>query len=299
MEKIIQLDSIDAYNKLYGLPTLHPLVTVVDLTKATSTVNHVKMNYGVYALFLKQAANCTLKYGRQYYDYQEGTIVCFAPGQLIGVDAEKDEIKKEVYGLIFHPDLIHGTALGQNISKYTYFSYEQNEALHLSEQEKTIVMDCLHKIQLEMEYPVDRHSKELLSVNIELLLDYCLRFYDRQFHTREKVNSDILRKFEQHLNEYFRNGESQKNGLPSVRFFAEKAYLSPGYFGDLIKKETGKTAQEYIQSKIIDLSKQYLLGTQQSIGEIAYSLGFQYPQHFSRLFKRYVGCTPNEFRMME
>ncbi|RGN50889.1 MULTISPECIES: AraC family transcriptional regulator [unclassified Bacteroides] len=299
MEKIIQLDSIDAYNKLYGLPTLHPLVTVVDLTKATSTVNHVKMNYGVYALFLKQAANCTLKYGRQYYDYQEGTIVCFAPGQLIGVDAEKDEIKKEVYGLIFHPDLIHGTALGQNISKYTYFSYEQNEALHLSEQEKTIVMDCLHKIQLEMEYPVDRHSKELLSVNIELLLDYCLRFYDRQFHTREKVNSDILRKFEQHLNEYFRNGESQKNGLPSVRFFAEKAYLSPGYFGDLIKKETGKTAQEYIQSKIIDLSKQYLLGTQQSIGEIAYSLGFQYPQHFSRLFKRYVGCTPNEFRTME
>lgn len=299
MEKIIQLDSIDAYNKLYGLPTLHPLVTVVDLTKATSTVNHVKMNYGVYALFLKQAANCTLKYGRQYYDYQEGTIVCFAPGQLIGVDAEKDEIKKEVYGLIFHPDLIHGTALGQNISKYTYFSYEQNEALHLSEQEKTIVMDCLHKIQLEMEYPVDRHSKELLSVNIELLLDYCLRFYDRQFHTREKVNSDILRKFEQHLNEYFRNGESQKNGLPSVRFFAEKSYLSPGYFGDLIKKETGKTAQEYIQSKIIDLSKQYLLGTQQSIGEIAYSLGFQYPQHFSRLFKRYVGCTPNEFRTME
>ena len=299
MEKIIQLDSIDAYNKLYGLPTLHPLVTVVDLTKATSTVNHVKMNYGVYALFLKQAANCTLRYGRQYYDYQEGTIVCFAPGQLIGVDAEKDEMKKEVYGLIFHPDLIHGTALGQNISKYTYFSYEQNEALHLSEQEKTIVMDCLHKIQLEMEYPVDRHSKELLSVNIELLLDYCLRFYDRQFHTREKVNSDILRKFEQHLNEYFRNGESQKNGLPSVRFFAEKAYLSPGYFGDLIKKETGKTAQEYIQSKIIDLSKQYLLGTQQSIGEIAYSLGFQYPQHFSRLFKRYVGCTPNEFRMME
>ena len=299
MEKIIQLDSIDAYNKLYGLPTLHPLVTVVDLTKATSTVNHVKMNYGVYALFLKQAANCTLKYGRQYYDYQEGTIVCFAPGQLIGVDAEKDEIKKEVYGLIFHPDLIHGTALGQNISKYTYFSYEQNEALHLSEQEKTIAMDCLHKIQLEMEYPVDRHSKELLSVNIELLLDYCLRFYDRQFHTREKVNSDILRKFEQHLNEYFRNGESQKNGLPSVRFFAEKAYLSPGYFGDLIKKETGKTAQEYIQSKIIDLSKQYLLGTQQSIGEIAYSLGFQYPQHFSRLFKRYVGCTPNEFRTME
>lgn len=297
MEDIIQLDSIDAYNKLYGLTTLHPLVTIVDLTKATRLVNHIRMNYGVYALFLKQGVNCTLKYGRQYYDYQEGTIVSFAPGQLIGVDAEKDEIKQEVYGLLFHPDLIYGTSLGQKISKYSFFSYSQNEALHLSEQERAIVTDCLHKIQLELEYPVDQHSKELLSVNIELLLDYCLRFYDRQFYTREKVNSDILLKFEHLLNDYFRSGEAQKKGLPTVRYFAEKAFLSPGYFGDLIKKDTGKTAQEYIQNKVIDLSKEYLLGTGQNISEIAYSLGFQYPQHLSRLFKKYMGCTPNEYRM--
>lgn len=297
MEHLIQLNNIDAYNKLYGLKTSHPLVSVVDLTKATRTVNHIKMNYGVYALFLKQGANCTLKYGRQYYDYQEGSIVSFAPGQLIEVDTKKDESKPEVYGLIFHPDLIHGTALGQKISKYTFFSYSQSEALHLSEQEREIIVDGLRKIQLELEYPVDKHSKELLSVNIELLLDYCLRFYDRQFYTREKVNSDTLHKFEHYLNDYFQSEEAQKNGLPSVKYFADKVYLSPGYFGDLIKKETGKTAQEYIQNKIIDLSKGYLLGTQQGIGQIAYSLGFQYPQHFCRLFKKYVGCTPNEFRM--
>lgn len=296
MENIIQLNSIDTYNKLYGLETLHPLVSVVDLTQATKMVNHVKMNYGIYALFLKETSNCTLKYGRQYYDYQEGTIVSFAPGQLVGVDMEKEEIRQEVYGLIFHPDLIHRTALGQKISKYTFFSYAQAEALHLSAQEKEIIMDCLRKIQIELQHPVDKHSRELLSVNIELMLDYCLRFYDRQFYTREKANSDILSKFEQYLNDYFRQGEAQTNGLPTVRYFADKVFLSAGYFGDLIKKETGKTAQEYIQSKIIDLSKEYILGTQQGINQIAYTLGFQYPQHFSRLFKKHTGYTPNEYR---
>ncbi|HIW97029.1 MAG TPA: helix-turn-helix domain-containing protein [Candidatus Tidjanibacter gallistercoris] len=294
--EIIQLDSIDAYNRLYGLTTSHPLAAVIDLTKASGTVNHVRMNYGLYALFLKQGVNCTLKYGRRNYDYQEGTVVCFAPGQLVGVDSEQVELRPEVYGLLFHPDLIHGTALGRKMDRYTFFSYAQNEALHLSLKERALFMDCLNKIQAELEYPVDRHSRELLSVNIELLLEYCLRFYDRQFCTRERVNSDILDRFEAALNDYFRSGEAGVSGLPSVRYFAEKACLSPGYFGDLVKKETGKTAQEYIQLKIVDLSKEYLLGTGQTVGQIAYTLGFQYPQHFIRLFKKQVGCTPNEFR---
>ena len=198
--------------------------------------------------------------------------------------------------MIFHPDLIYGTALGKKIGKYSFFSYEQNEALHLSDQEREIIMDCFHKIEVELEHPVDKHTRELLSVNIELLLDYCLRFYERQFYTREKVNNDVLIRFEQLLNDYFRNGESQVRGLPSVRYFADKVFLSPGYFGDLVKKETGKTAQEYIQGKIIELSKEYILGSQLGISQIAYSLGFQYPQHFSRLFKKLEGCTPNEFR---
>lgn len=298
MENIIQLDSIDTYNKLYGLPTLHPLVAVIDLTKAKRIVNHLKINYGVYALFLKNGVSCTLRYGRQYYDYQEGTIVSFAPGQLVGVEMTESEEQAtpEVYGLIFHPDLIHGTALGQKISRYTFFDYAQNEALHLSEQERGIIMDCLHKIEYELSYPVDKHSRDLLAVQIELILDYCLRFYDRQFCTRAKVNSDILTRFERLLNEYYVGKEAKQNGLPSVRYFADRVYLSPGYFGDLIKRETGRTAKEYIQRKIIELSKHKLLGSSQSISEVAYSLGFQYPQHFIRLFKREVGCTPGEFK---
>lgn len=297
MDEIIQLDSIKAYNELYGLQTLHPLVTVVDLTKAKQMANHVRMNYGVYALFIKHGVGCTLRYGRQKYDYQEGTVVSFAPGQLVQVDMEDEEVSKDVSGLIFHPDLIYGTSLADKMNRYTYFSYSQTEALHLSEPEQKTLTNCLHNIQAEMEHPVDRHSRELLCVQIELVLDYCLRFYDRQFYTRSKVNSDVLQQFEQTLHSYFKSDDARRQGLPSVRYFADKACLSPSYFGDLIKKETGKTAQEYIQQKIIDLSKQYLLGTSQTISQIADLLGFQYPQHFIRMFKKQTGYTPREFRV--
>lgn len=296
MDRIIQLESIKTYNELYGLETLHPLVTVVDLTKARRMANHVRMNYGVYALFIKHGVGCTLRYGRQQYDYQEGTVVSFAPGQLVQVDMEDEEVRQDVSGLVFHPDLIYGTPLADKMSKYSFFSYAQNEALHLSEEEQAVLVSCLHNIQAEMEHPVDKHSRGLLCVHIELFLDYCLRFYDRQFYTRSKVNSDILQKFEQELNDYFQSGEAQMQGLPSVHYFADKVCLSPSYFGDLIKKETGKSPQEHIHLRIIDKSKQYLLGTGQSISQIADALGFQYPQHFIRLFKKHTGCTPKEFR---
>lgn len=298
MDKIIQLDSIDTYNKLYGLSTLHPLIAVVDLTKATRMLDHVKINYGIYALFLKNGVSCTLKYGRRNYDYQEGTIVSFAPGQTVEVEMVEGEKAPEVYGLLFHPDLIHGTSLGEKISRYTFLDYAQNEALHLSEMERGIIMDCLHKIEYELSYPVDKHSRSLLNAHIELVLDYCLRFYDRQFCTRAKVNSDILARFEQLLNDYFSGEEAKQNGLPSVKFFADKVFLSPGYFGDLIRKETGRTAQEYIQRKVIEQSKHRLLGSTMSVSEVAYSLGFQYPQHFIRLFKRETGETPGEYRKL-
>lgn len=294
MDDIIRLDTIDSYNKLYGFPTGHPLVTVVDMSKAERRYNHVRINYGVYALFLKNGEGCRLRYGRQYYDYQEGTIVSFAPGQTIGIELADNEKPASAVGLLFHPDLIYGTGLGRKIGQYTFFNYDQNEALHLSEQERDIITDCLHKIEYELSQPVDKHSRQLLCVQIEMILDYCLRFYDRQFCTREKVNSDIMARFERLLNGYF--ATEAKDGLPSVKLFADKLCLSPGYFGDLVKRESGRTAQEYIQRKIIDLSKNSLLGSGMSISEIAYSLGFQYPQHFIRLFKREVGMTPGEFR---
>lgn len=299
MDKMIQLDHVEKYNELYGLETLHPLVSVVDLTKATKIVNHITVNYGVYALFLKQTKSCDLKYGRNHYDYQEGTIVCFAPGQTVGVETLEDEVKPKVYGLLFHPNLIRGTSLGKNIKNYHFFSYAVNEALHLSDQEKEIVIDCLKKISIELEHAIDKHSKSLIAMNIELLLNYCLRFYERQFITRNQVNKGSLTQFEQLLDEYFQSNQPALNGLPSVKYFADKICLSPNYFGDMVKKETGKTPQEHIQEKIIELAKEQIINTEDTVSQISYSLGFQYPQHLCRLFKKHVGCTPNEYRLQE
>lgn len=296
MDKIIKLENVGQYNSLYGLETLHPLVSIVDLTKATKTVNHLQMNYGIYALFLKLARSCDIKYGRQSYDYQEGTVVCFGPGQTVGIETIEDEVNPPVYGIVFHPDLIRGTSLGKNIKNYTFFSYAVNEALHLSDQEKEIVMDCLHKINIELEHAIDKHSKALIAMNIELLLNYCMRFYERQFITRNVANKDALTKFEELLDEYFQSSLPMQDGLPSVKYFADKIYLSPNYFGDMIKKETGKTPQEHIQLKVIELAKERIAETDQTVSQIAYALGFQYPQHLCRLFKRRVGCTPNEYR---
>lgn len=297
MNNILNLDNVDAYNKLYGLETMHPLVSVVDLNKATCAVDAIRLNYGVYAMFLKLERACDIKYGRQTYDYEEGTIVCFAPGQMAETMSTVDRIQTNAYGILFHPDLLRGTSLGQTIKKYTFFSYEVNEALHVSEEEQTIILDCLKIIRKELEHDIDKHSKILIVTYIELLLGYCMRFYERQFITRSKSNRDVLTRFETLLDEYFEEKFAERDGLPSVKFFAEKLCLSANYFGDMLKKETGKVPQEYIQEKVIELAKERISGTEDTVSQIAYSLGFQYPQHLCRLFKKRVGCTPNEYRV--
>lgn len=294
-KKIVNLDSIDAYNKLYGLTTRHPLVTVIDLKEARNAVNHIRMNYGVYALFLKNGVECSLRYGRKHYDYQEGTVVSFAPGQLIDVDMEHEVVAPDVVGLMFHPDLIYGTPLGEKIGDFSFFDYSQMEALHLSEDEREIFLDCLDKISRELDHPVDHHSAALLSANIQLLLEYLHRFYDRQFIVRHKVNSDIVSRFERELKAYFDKAE-RSDAVPSVAYFAELVNLTPGYFGDLVKKETGNTAQEIISRHIVAVAKQRLATTSDDISIIAYDLGFQYPQHFTRLFKRQTGQSPRQYR---
>jgi len=296
MDKILNLDSVDLYNKLYGLETLNPLVSVIDLNKATSSVDLIRFNYGIYALYLKLEKACDIKYGRQTYDYQEGTIVCFAPGQTAETNPTTDKVQVNSHGILFHPDLLRGTSLGKNIKKYTFFSYEVNEALHLSEEERSIVMDCLKIIRMELEHGVDKHSKTLLVNHIELLLNYCMRFYERQFITRGKTNRDVLTRFENLLDEYFESTLAEQDGLPTVKYFADKLCLSSNYFGDMFKKETGKSPQEYIQEKVIELAKERISGTADTVSQIAYSLGFQYPQHFCRLFKKRVGYTPSEYR---
>ena len=295
MENIMKLESVDMYNKMFGLPTKHPLVSVVDLSKATAWPEKLNVNYGIYALYLKDTRCGDIMYGRQPYDYQEGTVVCFAPGQ-VAMSEIRPGTQPRAHGVLFHPDLIRGTALGQEIRNYTFFSYETREALHLSEQERQTVMDCLHKIDAELDHAIDKHSRRLITANIGLLLDYCMRFYERQFSTRSAVNSDIVARFERLMDEYFDSGTAQTHGLPSVKYFADRVCLSANYFGDMIRRQTGQTASEYIQRKIIGRAKEYLLSSNMTTSQIAYELGFQYPQHLSRMFKRVAGCTPNEFR---
>ena len=296
MTKEIYLNSVEQYNKLYGLETLHPLVSVIDLNKATKAVDFTRWHYGMYALYLKMEKQCAIQYGRTTYDYQEGTVVCFAPGQSADVVLFNDKIQQNVLGILFHPDLLNGTSLGKAIGKYTFFSYEVNEALHLSADERDVIIECFKIIRMELQHSIDKHSKTLLVNHIELLLNYCMRFYERQFTTRIVANNSVMRRFEDLVNVYFEGDTAERNGLPTVRYFADKLCLSSNYFGDMFKKETGKTPQEYIQEKIIGLAKEMVAGTDETVSHIAYSLGFQYPQHFCRLFKRRVGCTPNEYR---
>lgn len=297
MEEIIKLDTVGLYNKLYGVETLHPLVSVVDASEIKQDLPaNVTLNYGLYALYLKQTKCGDLRYGRQLYDYQEGTVTSFAPGQVVEIRRDTN-VRPQWQGLVFHPDLIRGTSLGQDIKQYSFFSYASNEALHLSDEEKSIYRDCLEKIKMELARPVDKHSRRLIVRNIELLLDYCMRFYERQFITREHLNHNTLARFEHLLDDYLDSDQALIEGIPTVRFFADKICLSPNYFGDLVKQQTGKTAQEYIHLKMLSRAKEQMMDPDKNIKQVAESLGFQYPQHFVRFFKRMEGCTPKEFRL--
>ncbi|WP_300601007.1 helix-turn-helix domain-containing protein [Niabella sp.] len=297
MDEILRIDTVSEHDAFYHKENLHPLVSIMDFDGRVPEIYASKMNFGFYAVYLKEVMCGDMKYGRHTYDYQDRTLLFVAPGQIINVDINAD-YKPQGYALLFHPDLIRGTSLGQHIDKYTFFSYESKEALHLSERERKIVLDCFDKIRYELERGMDKHSKMLIVDNIELFLNYCVRFYDRQFITRNDVNNDILAQFEKLLNGYYQSDKPQTIGLPSVTWCAEQLNLSANYFGDLIKKETGKTALEYIHSKITDRAKQKILDNQKTINEIAYELGFKYPAHFTRAFKKNTGYTPNEYRML-
>jgi AraC-like DNA-binding protein len=295
MEEILKIDSINGFNKLRGIETLNPLVSVFEFSKM-KLIPEARAEYGFYCVFLKDAICGDLKYGCKYYDYQEGTLVFIAPGQIVGIGNKPGSPAPKGWGLLFHPDLIRGTSLARNFRQYTFFSYESNEALHISEKERQIVTDCLKKINLELNQSIDKHSLTLIANNIEMLLNYCLRFYDRQFITRGQVNKDILVRFENLLDNYLGTGLSKSLGLPTVKYCAAQLYLSPNYFGDLIKKETGKSPQEHIQLKIIDIAKMRIADSGKSVSEVAYELGFKHPQHFSRMFKNETGLSPVEYR---
>lgn len=297
MEREVHFKTIAEYNAFNNHQTIHPLVSVLDFSKANKRTGS-KMYFDLYCVFLKEVKCGDLKYGREYYDYQEGTLVFISPGQIIDVENKVDYYQPAGNGLVFHPDMLLGTSLGKAIAEYSFFSYNTNEALHLSPKERDLVLDLFSKIDTELHQSIDKHSKKVIASNIELLFNHCDRFYDRQFITRETVNKGIIEKFEDLLNSYFASDKPYALGFPSVAYCADQLHFSAKYFGDLIKKETGSTAQEYIQNKIIDIAKNKIYGSRKTISEIAYELGFKYPQHLNRLFKQRVGLTPNEFRTM-
>ena len=297
MDKITRLGNIAKFNAVRGQETLHPLVTVLDQSRS-KPIQPTRFISELYIVFLKELKCGELRYGRNNYDYQEGTLVFIGPGQVFGVAGDVEPVQPTGWALAFHPDLIHGTTLGRQIKSYNFFSYDVHEALHLSEREKEMALDCFNRILFELKHAIDRHSRNLIVSNIELFLNYCTRFYDRQFITRDNLHKDVLVRFEELLDDYFTSGKPQTLGLPTVGYSAGRLNLSPNYFGDLIKKETGKSAQEYIQEKLIELAKEKVFDISKSISEIAYEMGFKYPQHFTRLFKQHVGQSPNEYRLL-
>ena len=272
------------------------MVSVLDQSKS-KPIQAARFISELYIIFLKDVKCAEIKYGRNHYDYQEDTLLFIAPGQVAGFEEEEELIQPNGWALAFHPDLIRGTHLGRHIKDYSFFSYDANEALHPSERERQIVLECFNKIQYELEHAIDKHSRTLIASNIELLLNYCVRFYDRQFITRDHIHKDLLTRFETLLDDYFQSDKPQTLGLPSVAYCAGQLNLSANYFGDLVKKETGKSAQDYIQEKLIDVAKEKIFDTSKSISEIAYEMGFKYPAHFTRLFKQQVGQSPNEYRL--
>ncbi|MEY3051673.1 MAG: hypothetical protein RLY31_1458 [Bacteroidota bacterium] len=297
MERTHRFDTISEYNAFNNHETPHPLVSVLDFAKAHPRRGY-RMEFGIYLVVLKAVKCGDMRYGRHHYDYQEGTLVFFSPGQVMQVEDDGSAYQPMGHGLAFHPDLLHGTSLDAAIHSYKFFSYHTNEALHLSEQEKQVVLDCFTRIQAELRQSVDKHSKKLIAANIELFLNYCERFYDRQFLTRDQANQGIMEKLEELLANYFSSDKPRTTGLPSVAYCARELNLSANYFGDLVKKETGRTAQEYLQQKLLDEAKDRLRHPAISVGEVAFGLGFRYPQHFSRLFKQRTGCTPVEYRSL-
>lgn len=294
--EIFEADTIERYNRYFGFETRHPLVGIVHFDESVEQPTHC-MNFGFYAVFLKKTTGCRINYGKTNYDFDDETVVSFAPGQTVGIHRLEDGPAPEAVGLLFHPDLLNRTPLAHTIKQYSFFSYASNEALHLSSEERMILQDYMDKIARELHHPIDRFSKALIISNIEALLNYCMRFYERQFITREELNNDVLARFETLLDDYLESSKAETYGIPTVRYFADKVCLSPNYFGDLVKSETGKTAQEYIQLKMVMAAKNALISPQFSTKQIAEKLGFQHPQHFIRFFKRQTGQTPREFRI--
>ena len=288
------INTVQDFNEYQGMETLHPLVSVVHVEN-TEHIKECVMHYGVYAIYLKENKGCKLSYGRTPYDFDEMTVTSFAPGQVVKVEPNPDVPFAKFTALVFHPDLLNRTALGRQISRYEFFGYSSTEALHLSAKDVEVFRGVLAMIEQELHRAIDKHTRELIVSNIELLLNYCLRFYDRQFITREEINHTLVKKFIELLDDYI-TSKALRDGLPTVAYFADKCCLSSGYFGNLVRVETGRTAKDIIADHVLAYAKQLLNDETLTITMISNRLGFEYPQHFVRFFKSHTGKTPSAYR---
>lgn len=293
----VKLDTITEYANLLGFKTLNPLISVLDLSEMPSDMIGRK-RFGFYCVMLKEHYNGKLSYGRGHYEYQAGTMIFTSPGQVIGIDVEGEDNHSKGYLLMFHPDFLYATSLAELMKDYFFFAYDVNEALYMSESEKEIIIRLFKSIKDEFNFSEDKHKRRIIASYIETMLNYCLRFYDRQFVSQKTDITNIISRLEMALDEYYAKEMAVELGMPSVQYCASCVNLSPNYFGDLVKKETGKSAQHYIHSYIIGKAKTHLISTSMNVSEVAFHLGFRYPHHFSRLFKRHTGHTPNEYKLI-
>ena len=293
--KELHLDSVRKYNELYGLPTKHPLVAAIGLTEDIYKVNHVDVISDFYGLYMFISPFYSLQYGRKKYDLKAGTVICIPPGKKVGLDLNWEDRHFEMKGILFHPDLLLRTSLAKKIKEFSFFNYDEIESLHISEDEKEKFIKYYNSIREELDRPADKYTNDVITSNIHLVLDHLQRFYDRQFATRRLHNTDVVDQLQEHLRNFF--SKDYPEGAPTVAYFADKVNLSPSYFSDLIRKLTGSTPKEFISRFIMEEAKRRLVETREDIGEIAYRLGFNYPAHFSRMFKRVVGLSPKEFRL--
>ncbi|MEC8429563.1 MAG: helix-turn-helix transcriptional regulator [Pseudomonadota bacterium] len=302
MSNIVQVDSISLIHDMLGLEKpRHPLVSVITIDDRVTNYDYgdTTFAFGFYQVALKDGIRGQIQYGRNTYDFQEGTMVFSKPGQVMSFSTEEEQPKDKGWVLLFHPDLIRKSELGKHIDRYSFFDYDINEALHLSDQEKSSLSELAEKIQNECCQNMDRHTQKLIISNVELMLDYCMRYYDRQFYVRTNLNQDLASQFERQLKSYFESQQALDQGLPTVKFLGEVMNMSPSYLSDMLKKETGRTAQQHIQDAIVDRAKTLLLATTDQVSQVAYELGFEYPQHFSKMFKNHTGMSPGEYRKIQ
>ncbi|MGB1298650.1 MAG: helix-turn-helix domain-containing protein [Psychrobium sp.] len=298
MTQLYRLQSIAQIHEWLKMPPPeHPLISIFqhneDMQDDYSDINFVTE---LYMISYKKNVCGSFNYGRQSYDFQQGTLVFTAPEQVISAVDTEFKADSEGWTIMFHPDLIRPFELGRHIDKYTFFSYEVFEALHVSETERNALFDLVQRIKTELKLNIDQHSHRLISSTLGLLLDYCARFFDRQFCTRLHVNQDVVGKFEGLLHSYYEQQHHLELGIPTVAYCGKTLGISPNYLSDLLRKETGKSAIEHIHSHILDKAKTALLQDNIAVGQLAYDLGFDYPSHFSKLFKKLTGESPNNYR---